>query len=127
MPISEQRVQLIREPQDISRSRRWLADLMRDAPALDDEELGHALIMASELMTNVMLHTASEATLKFDDDAGQVRVSVHDDDPRLPVMRSNGAMEPGGNGLRIVDAWATSWGIERIPGNGKTIWFSIDR
>jgi hypothetical protein len=48
---------------------------------------------------------------------------VTDPDPTLPVVRPGRAGRIGGNGMRIVAALATRWGIDLHPGGGKTVWF----
>jgi hypothetical protein len=38
--------------------------------------------------------------------------------PRVPD-------EHGGRGVLILDALATSWGVQGHPGSGKTVWFEL--
>jgi len=53
-----------------------------------------------------------------------MRVTVHDPGlGPLPEMRAEDDPEPGGHGLRLVDAVADRWGVER----GSTrVWFELD-
>ncbi|HEY7485870.1 MAG TPA: ATP-binding protein [Streptosporangiaceae bacterium] len=104
--------------------RRWLRDLVgADHPAYHD-----AAVCISELLTNALRHTDSGR-------GGQMRVQVALADGALwgevaddgcaatvPHVRD----DPGesGRGLRIVDAYADAWGVER-RGSGHAVWFSI--
>jgi hypothetical protein len=31
----------------------------------------------------------------------------------------------GGHGLRMVDALSTRWGVDRVDGAGKSVWFEL--
>jgi len=50
---------------------------------------------------------------------------VSDDSPEIPVPRVPTVEAVTGRGLMIVDALASSWGVEP-NGSGKTVWFEID-
>jgi anti-sigma regulatory factor (Ser/Thr protein kinase) len=58
-------------------------------------------------------------------DDTRVRFTVHDHGlGPLPEMRNEDDPAPGGHGLRLVDALANRWGVER----GSTrVWFELDR
>ena len=42
-----------------------------------------------------------------------------------PVLLSLDATRSGGNGLRIVNAYADAWGTIVHDGLGKSVWFTI--
>ncbi|WP_433547829.1 ATP-binding protein [Streptomyces sp. CA-294286] len=53
-----------------------------------------------------------------------LRVEVADDCPALPrPSRTVRALAEGGRGLLLVDAVTDDWGVEPLPGGGKTVWF----
>lgn len=85
-----------------------------------------ATLLVSELVTNAVTHGAGgPMTLFADRDDKRVRFTVSDDGGGpLPVMReAQDAGAGGGHGLRIVDAVADRWGVER----GSTrVWFELD-
>lgn len=120
-------VHLSRSASAVTRARGWLAEQVGAAADVDEQVREDLLVMASELVTNVLMHTSSTPTLSLAEDGTRVRVAVHDDDPHLPELRGRQPERVGGNGLLIVDAWSDDWGVERHPGNGKTVWFSLAR
>lgn len=106
--------------------RVWLRTRLDELTDLPAPVLAEAEVMVSELVTNVIRHTTSEADLTLVVTAADVRIEVHDDDRALPVLPPLEPSRVGGNGLRIVDAWSTSWGVAVDAGStGKTVWFTL--
>jgi hypothetical protein len=60
-------------------------------------------------------------------DDGTLRVEVTDArGDRLPRVPDPGGEDAeSGRGLRIVQAYATRWGVEEAPANGKTVWAEL--
>lgn len=88
--------------------------------------LASAELLVSELVTNVVIHTpAAKIVLTVESADSVVRVEVRDP---LPSMSAHDAPDPtgrhGGFGLGIVEAVATSWGIDSVP-DGKLVWFEL--
>ncbi|MBT3165261.1 SpoIIE family protein phosphatase [Streptomyces sp. Vc74B-19] len=87
-----------------------------------------AALVASELVTNAVVHAGTEVhlTCRLEEDTGALVVEVADHHPaRAP---QDGAPEAPahdtpeyGRGLRLVAALAESWGITYRPGT-KTVW-----
>jgi anti-sigma regulatory factor (Ser/Thr protein kinase) len=69
-----------------------------------------ALIVLSELVTNAVMHTATDAVVVATFDDHRLRFEVHDGDPRGPVAVAGAAA--GGFGLTIVAALCDAWGWE---------------
>jgi len=90
-----------------------------------DDIIGDALLVASELTTNAMLHgggvTAFEVTLDDED----VRLSVYDRSQDFPAPKQHaderGFMRPGGHGWPIVCRLARDITISELPTGGKRI------
>ncbi|WP_221350807.1 ATP-binding protein [Streptomyces beigongshangae] len=90
-----------------------------------DEIIGDALLVASELTTNAMLHgggvTGFEVT--FDDE--DVRLSVYDRSQEFPAPKQHtgerGFMRPGGHGWPIVCRLARDITISELRTGGKRI------
>jgi anti-sigma regulatory factor (Ser/Thr protein kinase) len=84
-------------------------------------------LIASELVTNVFLHTPKADSVElellgFDD---RVRVSVADGSTIKPVIKELDPSTPTGRGLRLVQELASRWGYEEHQG-GKRVWVEID-
>ena len=85
-----------------------------------DERLDSVRLVASELVTNAVLHGGAGAgqvtvALTFGD---TIRLQVHQaDHPGFePPDQRPDSMDSSGRGLLIVDAIATSWGVDRRTG-----------
>ena len=97
---------------------RWGLDPLADTVTL----------LASEMVTNAMVHTEGPATLELRRDGDTVRLRVSDADTRPPQLREG--PEPdlesdGGRGMVLVEALSSSWGVEP-SGSGKTVWADVD-
>lgn len=118
------RLELSRDLADLWQLRAWLwRHLPEDTPPAVAEDV---VLLASEVATNAIMHTESNPVLTLEL-GPMIRVSVHDDDPAQPRMAAFDANRPHGNGLRILDAWASDWGVARRPGDGKDVWFTVAR
>jgi anti-sigma regulatory factor (Ser/Thr protein kinase) len=84
-------------------------------------------LLASELVTNAIVHTGAPCELSVQVGRHDVRVEVRDDSRKVPVRRPIDRSAQSGRGLLIVDAMAKDWGTELLPDNGKRVWFQIDR
>jgi len=87
-------------------------------------------LLTSELVTNAVKHGASDphesillSANKLD---GTVRVEVCDEGLTAFEAEPEGTdlMEPGGNGLVLVEALAARWGVNR--GQPKCVWFEAE-
>lgn len=87
---------------------------------------GRLAALVSELATNAILHARTSFNVKVEQDDSIIRVSVSDQNPATPVKKSFGSTQPTGRGLLIVESFADRWGVSP-RGNGKTVWFEIDR
>ena len=92
---------------------------------------GDLALLASELVTNAVVHARSGSTLTISVAEGIVEVSVADAAERAPAFHPGGphgdADDPdreSGRGLRIVDALADHWGTAPRP-TGKAVWMKV--
>jgi anti-sigma regulatory factor (Ser/Thr protein kinase) len=110
-------------PRGASEIRQIVSDILGDHPAAYE-----AAVIASELATNALLHSASRlpggrisAELRVDDDTVTISVTDDGDGPGLPADPAR----DGGLGLAIVGALATETGAE-VTGDGRyTVWARI--
>ena len=108
-------------PHDISapaEARRALAPIVESTAFAEDVN-----VIASELVSNVVLHTEEGGRLDAWD-SNPFRVEVHDSSPVLPVPDPNRPV--GGRGLLIVDALTSDWGAEPSD-DGKVVWAELER
>jgi anti-sigma regulatory factor (Ser/Thr protein kinase) len=102
-------------------TRRWLAERL----AADPRELREtAALLTSELVTNAVLHAATEITITIRREPTGLRVEVADDDPQLPAVKQYDEAAATGRGLSVVTALADDWGVTRRA-VGKVVWFEL--
>ena len=94
--------------------RSWLDNVECADPIPDD-----ALLVVSELVTNVVRHTASDPVVIAAFDDQRLRIEVHDRERRGPV--SAAGAEVGGFGLSILEHLCDAWGWEPTE-FGKRVW-----
>ena len=84
-----------------------------------------ATLLASELVTNAILHArcAPELVVRLDDT--RLRIEVHDSSPILPARKRYGLYAGTGRGISLVDMLAADWGTTPAP-HGKSVWFELD-
>jgi anti-sigma regulatory factor (Ser/Thr protein kinase) len=113
-------------PEAVPAARRALADLNGV-----DASLRYVVeLLTSELVTNAVKHGATDpnesillSARRLD---GTVRVEVCDEGLASFDAEPDGTplMEPGGNGLVLVDALAARWGVDR--GQPNCVWFEAE-
>lgn len=91
---------------------------------------GDVVLLASELATNAVLHTASGAGGKFYvfvyAGNAAVRVEVHDlGSASQPAVWQADSPGESGTGLRIVESIADRWGFHGGQ-QGRVVWFEMD-
>jgi anti-sigma regulatory factor (Ser/Thr protein kinase) len=106
-------------------ARQLIADHL--AGLVEDRLLEDALVVATELVSNVVRHarTSMEVSLSLTLD-GIVRIAVIDEAP--PFIASlavpAGEFRSGGRGLVLVDALSVRWGVDVLP-HGKAMWAEL--
>ncbi len=114
------------EPERIAEARRQVRDVLHDWA--DPDQVDSAVLMVSEMVTNVLLHTDGDALLvaEISGERGgrRIRVDVSDGSDELPHRRSPGELASSGRGLVLMDLLAGAWGVDP-RGDGKSIWFEL--
>ncbi|MFD8235561.1 ATP-binding protein [Streptomyces sp. NPDC059696] len=91
----------------------------------DTDALSDALLVASELTTNAILHGGGVTDFRVDVDDPGVRVSVSDRSDALPVTvprtDPHGRLRHGGHGWPIVCRLARDVRVSDLPTGGKCI------
>ena len=108
--------------ESVQLSRRRIVELLSES-GWDEESIGYAALMTTELVTNVVEHAGTPYTLTVDLEPRVLRVDVRDASVVLPVMGEMCA--PGaerGRGLALIAELSHRWGCEPVAG-GKSVWF----
>ncbi|MFC4500894.1 MULTISPECIES: ATP-binding protein [Streptomyces] len=114
-------------PSDVRSAVRLAAAGRRGATGrpYDEEALADALLVASELTANAILHGGGVTAFEVDVEGPVVRVSVSDRSDRLPVARNmldeRGRRSPGGRGWPIVCRLARDVLVSGLPSGGKRV------
>ena len=97
------------------------------ASALPAVMVADAELLTSEVVSNAVRHAeldpSQEIVVRIVAD-GYVRVEVADQGPPFEADLRRLGSGSSGWGLFLVDAVATSWGVER-EGSGKRVWFEV--
>jgi anti-sigma regulatory factor (Ser/Thr protein kinase) len=110
-----------------ARARRWTAESLHrqlGTGPVTAELIDDALLCVSELVTNAVHAGCSKLRLELDLGESRLRVTVVDDAPGLPTLRTAGPGDRSGRGLRLVDALAGSWGVAP-DGRSKAVWAEL--
>lgn len=85
-----------------------------------DPDANDAVLAASEMATNAVLHARSAFEVRLHFNQTGLRIKVADRDPEPPVAAHPATAATSGRGLFIVSAVGASWGVVRRPG-GKVV------
>ena len=113
-----------RDPSEIGVARRWVEGIAW-AEGLPHHRVVDLVLVVSELVTNVLLHTSSEAlvTVRADDYFVALEVADGEGAMAVPPPVDSGAI--GGRGLMMVGALVDQWGVAPSPDGGKVVWSRI--
>ena len=110
------------EPESAAAARRFATTAVS---GLAPDTVEAIELMVSELATNCIRHTSSAFEVAIERSAREVRIEVSDRAAGTPELRSPSLDDPTGRGLRIVELLSDTWGVEFAPGDGKTVWFTL--
>lgn len=113
------------ERDQVAHARKFVGRVLEGSPVADD-----AALLASELVTNAVVHTASGQGGTFAvivrPYATRVRVEVWDGGAVTgPVVRSPDQDRESGVGLGLVESIAARWGHLGDHG-GRVVWFELE-
>ncbi|MGW7078839.1 SpoIIE family protein phosphatase [Streptomyces sp. NPDC054866] len=114
------------EPERIAGARRHVRELLHDWAVAD--QVDSAVLMVSEMITNVLVHTDGDALLVAEvigvPGSRRLRAEVSDGSDDLPHKRHPGELASSGRGLVLMELLADEWGVDP-RGEGKSIWFEL--
>ncbi|MFY1649618.1 SpoIIE family protein phosphatase [Solwaraspora sp. WMMB762] len=112
------------EPIAPSRVRHWLADQLAGWQ-VPESVIGPAVLCASELTTNALLHAGTEARVEIDLSQERLLVSVADSGTRGTASRAHvDTLSSRGRGLGLIEQLSDTWGTDPSV-RGSTVWFEI--
>lgn len=112
------------EPTGPSRVRQWMTARLREW-SVPEPVVGAAILCASELTTNALLHAGTPAQVRLDLNAERLLVSVADTGTRGTVIRAHAdTMSSRGRGLGLIEDLSDSWGTDPTV-RGTTVWFEM--
>jgi serine phosphatase RsbU (regulator of sigma subunit)/anti-sigma regulatory factor (Ser/Thr protein kinase) len=117
------------EPTAVADARRFIRNtLISWGLSGRDELVADAVLLASELVTNAIVHAGTPVRLTCRLDGANVEVSVLDRHPARVIPDPPGAAaevdRPSGRGLLLPAALSSSWGVTYAPA-AKVIWFRL--
>jgi serine phosphatase RsbU (regulator of sigma subunit)/anti-sigma regulatory factor (Ser/Thr protein kinase) len=114
------------DPRQIRTARHEIRALLHDWQI--EDQVDAAMLLVSELVTNVLVHTDEDAVLTARilgmPGGRRLRIDVHDRNDDMPHRRTPGEMASGGRGLLLIESLADAWGVDP-HGDGKAIWFEL--
>jgi anti-sigma regulatory factor (Ser/Thr protein kinase) len=113
-------------PASVGVARRFVRGLLDSQGDVDEDTLDTLLLLASELVTNAILHAHTPVELGVCVDGGRALVCVADRMPDSEPLtpRDHSRDRPGGRGLALVADLSDDWGTTAFTG-GKTVWFTL--
>lgn len=108
-------------------ARAWVRGLARDT-GLSVATTQVVELLTSELVANAVVHAAGpKVVVRAGVQGDHFVVAVADGSGAQPVLRTTGPEVPGGQGMRLVDRLADSWGVDPASDGGKSVWFRVLR
>jgi len=105
------------------RAARRFAAIAVSRASPDVVEVVEAIV--SELAANAVRHAGTGYAVRMTIDDDRVLIEVADEGRGVPVRRAPDVFDPTGRGLQIVGALADEWGVREHPGQGKTVWATV--
>jgi DNA-binding NarL/FixJ family response regulator len=115
-------VHLPQELESAAQARRFVKQVLTDwsrAAAIED-----AALLATELVTNAVVHARSAVELRLRQLSDRVRVEVADTGGGALQLREPDPDAFDGRGLLLVQTLALAWGTSS-DGGGKVVWFEV--
>jgi anti-anti-sigma regulatory factor/anti-sigma regulatory factor (Ser/Thr protein kinase) len=92
------------------------------ARAAAAELVDRAELVASELVTNALVHTRTDIRLRLALRDERLHIGVHDGGRRLLRLVGGDPQAEAGRGLLLVERLSRAWGVYRPPEGGKVVW-----
>lgn len=110
-------------PQHVRSAREFIGS---QAQHLPEDERDVLALLASELVTNVVIHARTDFIVTLVLTPVSVVVAIYDEDLGRREVPTESPRD-GGRGLVLVDSLSADWGVHHHRGGGKSVWFRLDR
>ncbi|MEO7980275.1 MAG: ATP-binding protein [Sporichthyaceae bacterium] len=90
------------------------------------QQIADACLVASELVTNAMIHAGTDIDLTVAEHRRSIRIAVRDHSHDPPVEQHGRRSDEDGRGLAIVAQLTSAWGVLPHPDGGKVVWAVLD-
>ncbi|MFI5800606.1 ATP-binding protein [Streptomyces sp. NPDC051677] len=126
MPTLVHRFVLAGGEREVSLARRKVVDKVRKwGVPLDDETADAIRLIASELITNAVVHGEGPVAVALYHRPGRLVIDVLDDNPAAPQTSCAQTEDESGRGLALVELLASRCGW--VPTDrGKSVWAEIE-
>ena len=109
----------------VGQARRFVAEVLTGWD-LDDDVVETARMCASELVTNAVIHAASDTTVTVRCDDTHVLLLVRDEGSHNRVrMQGDEPERISGRGLALVQALSSAWDVEQST-DGTLVWCELE-
>lgn len=85
-----------------------------------------AALVVSEMVTNAVLHAATDLELTMARHGPLLRLAVRDAEPRVPAVRPPDLSSITGRGMLLVGAVSRAWGVLPTAEPGKVVWAVLE-
>jgi anti-sigma regulatory factor (Ser/Thr protein kinase) len=121
-----ERLDLLAEPSSVHEARAFVSRVLTEWGCNGLTEI--AVLLTSELATNVVLHARTPFAVVIARTLGGARVDVLDGSGTSPVLRAHDLGAPTGRGLTLVASLAAEWGetpVDELAGFAKGVRFTV--
>lgn len=119
----EECLELEARPELVAHGRRFVSRVLAGWEL--SEFVADAVLVASELLSNAVLHARTGIRLTIrSGPPGTVVIEVFDENSRMPTVAACPEDATSGRGLALVSAVAARWGSESRP-DGKVVWAEL--
>ena len=140
LPRDDLAIVVIRVPEPVASASAASTDLPNDvsaptlgrrfvAAALDalglDAHAETASLLASELVTNALVHAEAPYRISVENGEGVLRIGVSDGSVTGPQLSPDDEEATSGRGMRLVEALTARWGVH-LGDSAKTVWFELE-
>jgi anti-sigma regulatory factor (Ser/Thr protein kinase) len=105
----------------VREAREYVVESLSALPAIDSEL---AALVTSELVTNSVMHAATQLSVSLERWQYMVKLVVEDFSFQIPKLTPLDVSLDTGRGMHIIEKFSDAWGYE-LTERGKRVWASF--